>query len=524
MKKFFLTLIGISLIYLNVFAQCAKIDSLRRVAYLSQKVEDKINALNQLSAELIPLRSGGGLLYAKQAQRIAEANHYKKGIADALVNIATVNYLEELSYEEAAADYLKSIEIYRELGLKKETAQTFEILGDFYHKLFYIKEENYKLALESYQKALAIRKELGDHAKMADIYDQMGEIYSDLGENRPALDQFMKAVESREKTSSNSSNDSRLLSKAKRIYELEVDRQRFRNYTLIFLLAFLLSLVLFFALEMIRRKKAFSQIKAQKELIEKQNELIAEQKDIVDIEHKIKDNYSLLPETVYEEIKEKGTYAPRQHDLVSVLFSDLEDFTSISKGMSTQTLMEELNLCFGEFDKIITRRGLTKIKTLGDSYMCAGGIPEENKSNPIDVVLAALEMRDFVEVRRQTKLSHGEPYWRLRIGINTGYLLAGVVGYKKYAYDVWGETVNIAKLLELQASSGTISIAESTYHYVKDFFEIQDAGEINLKHKGSIRHYNVDQILSELSEEGDGIKPNRFFYLKKDDMLVSSTS
>ena len=232
----------------------------------------------------------------------------------------------------------------------------------------------------------------------------------------------------------------------------------------------------------------------------------------------------MLPEPVYKEIREKGNYTARQHDNVSILFSDLEDFTSISpKGMSTEVLMDELNLCFNEFDKIVKRRGLTKIKTLGDSYMCAGGVPTENKTSPIDIVLAALEMRNFIEQRRQMKLAEGEPYWRLRIGINTGYLLAGVVGYKKYAYDVWGETVNIAKLLEIQADSGTVTISQNTYQYVKDFFVIKDVGEVNLKHKGSIRHYNVQRILDELADDSVGITPNKAFYLKKDDLLISTS-
>ena len=523
MKRIILPLLGTLLFSTQIFAQCAKVDSLRRVAYLSQEPKVKINALNQLAAELIPLKSGGGLLYAKQAHKIAEDHNFQEGIADAYINMANVNYKLQLSYDEAAEDYQKAIDIYHKAGLKNKEAKTYELLGDFYYMLFYVHPDNYQLSLDNYQKALKIQKELGNQDKMADIHDQMGEIYGDLGKNRLALDQFMHAVEAREKSSGSSSNDSRLLAKAKKVYELEVERQRFKTYTLVFMTAFLLSMVLFFALEIIRRRKALQKVKAQKLIIEKQTELLTEQKDVAELEHKLKDTFNLLPEVVYQEIKEKGRYSPRQHDQVSVLFSDLEGFTNVSKGMNNEILMDELNLCFNEFDKIIKRRGLTKIKTLGDSYMCAGGIPTENKSNPIDAVLAALEMRDFIEERRQMKLTQGEPYWRLRIGINTGYLLAGVVGHKKYAYDVWGETVNTAKILEIQADSGAIAISENTYQLVKDFFKVRDTGDIKLKHKGIIRHYYVERIFDELSDSTDGISPNKAFYLKKDDLAVSTS-
>ncbi len=163
------------------------------------------------------------------------------------------------------------------------------------------------------------------------------------------------------------------------------------------------------------------------------------------------------------------------------------------------------------FDDITEKHNVEKIKTIGDSYMCAGGIPIRNKSNPIDTILAAIEIRRFMELLRDDKLSRGETFWDIRIGVHSGDIIAGVVGKRKFAYDIWGDTVNIASRMESSGEPGKINISGWTYELVKDYFDCTYRGKIPAKNKGEIDMYFVDRIKSELSENGEGIVPNADF-------------
>jgi len=217
---------------------------------------------------------------------------------------------------------------------------------------------------------------------------------------------------------------------------------------------------------------------------------------------------NILPERIAEELKEHGRAAPRKYESVSVMFTDFKGFTMIAEKMEPETLVKDLDECFHFFDTLTDRYNLEKIKTIGDSYMCAGGIPSPNLTHPIETVLAALELQMFMKKMALEKKKTGETFWELRLGIHTGPVVAGVVGKKKFAYDIWGDTVNIASRLESSGEPGRINISSATYEKVKDYFVCMHRGQVAAKNKGEIDMYFLDRINPEYCRDDEGMKPN----------------
>jgi len=177
---------------------------------------------------------------------------------------------------------------------------------------------------------------------------------------------------------------------------------------------------------------------------------------------------NILPSAVAEELKNNGAAQAKHFDSATILFTDFKGFTEASEKLTPQELVEELNTCFKAFDHIITARGIEKIKTIGDAYMCAGGLPDPKTSSPADVVHAALEMQAFMTSRKTERDAQGLPAFEMRVGIHTGPVVAGIVGVKKFQYDIWGDTVNTASRMESSGEVGQVNISESTYALVKD--------------------------------------------------------
>jgi adenylate cyclase len=203
---------------------------------------------------------------------------------------------------------------------------------------------------------------------------------------------------------------------------------------------------------------------------------------------------NVLPSSVAEELKVKNKVEPRHYESVTVLFTDFVGFTAIAERLSPQELVNELDRCFREFDRIAKRHSLEKIKTIGDAYMAAGGIPQANESHAVDCVRAALEIQQFMETVKVKRQRENLPFWQLRIGIHTGPLVAGVIGEEKFAYDVWGDTVNTASRLESSGAASKINISGATYDQVKDYFDCDYRGLIPAKHKGEIEMYFVCSV------------------------------
>ncbi len=218
---------------------------------------------------------------------------------------------------------------------------------------------------------------------------------------------------------------------------------------------------------------------------------------------------NILPENIANELKEKGSTKPVRIDSASVIFTDFVGFTKIAEDLSPEDVVSELDKCFSYFDQVTEKYNLEKLKTIGDAFMCAGGLPIANKTHAIDCCLAALEIQAFMNQMKEIKEQQGDPYWELRLGINTGPLVAGVVGTKKFAYDVWGDTVNTASRMESSGVSGFINISQSTYEQVKYFFDCEHRGKVKAKNKGEIDMYFLNGLKPRFSVNGNGLVPNK---------------
>jgi class 3 adenylate cyclase len=198
---------------------------------------------------------------------------------------------------------------------------------------------------------------------------------------------------------------------------------------------------------------------------------------------------NILPEEVAEELKETGTAKAKAFTMVTVMLTDFKDFTTIAEKVSAELLVAEIHHCFSAFDNIIQKYNIEKIKTIGDAYLCASGIPVSNYTHASEIVQAAIEIRDFMEKRKAEKEARGEIPFDIRIGVHTGPVVAGIVGVKKYAYDIWGDTVNLAARMEQNSEAGKINISENTYELVKNTFDCTYRGKIDAKNKGMVNMY-----------------------------------
>ncbi len=198
---------------------------------------------------------------------------------------------------------------------------------------------------------------------------------------------------------------------------------------------------------------------------------------------------NILPVDIAEELKETGSSKARRFPSVTIMFTDFKDFTNVSEMLTPEQLVREIDYCYRHFDEIIDRHGLEKIKTMGDAYICAGGLPAMNFTHPEDVVRAALAIRDFMETYKTEKLNLNEPFFEIRIGVHTGPVVAGIVGSRKFAYDIWGDTVNLAARMESTGETGRVNISGTTCQMVKDKFTCQYRGKIEAKNKGATDMY-----------------------------------
>lgn len=262
--------------------------------------------------------------------------------------------------------------------------------------------------------------------------------------------------------------------------DLELERQASRVRNLIYVLIGLLALILLILF-------AYRQLRSKNRQIAAQQKEIAAEKDKSD-----KLLLNILPAQIAAELKEHGSTQPRAFSEITVVFTDFVGFTMISEQLTPQELVKTLDKIFLEFDLINERHGLQRIKTIGDAYMCACGLPEPDGENARKAVAAALDMRDYIN-EFNTTLPADAHKWSIRIGVNTGPVVAGVVGIKKFAYDIWGDAVNIASRMESSGEEGKVNISETTYAHIKNDFRTEHRGKVKAKNKGEIDMYFVER-------------------------------
>lgn len=254
-------------------------------------------------------------------------------------------------------------------------------------------------------------------------------------------------------------------------------------------------------------KQRTIEIIRQKEQVEKQKKMLEEEKEKTE-----KLLLNILPREMADELKNKGKAKARNYRKATVMFTDFKGFTRLAENYKPEDLVAELDSYFVKFDEIVNKYNVEKIKTIGDAYMAAGGVPIRNKSNAIDTTLAALEIQRAMQELKKLKEAQGKKAWEIRIGLHSGDLIAGVVGIKRFAYDIWGDTVNVAAHMESSGEVGKVNVSETTYEAIAEFFVTEYRGKVKAKHKGEIDMYFVHGIKPELSENEDGITPNESFW------------
>lgn len=414
------------------------------------------------------------LTYLYQSERAYQGN---ENLPYTLNYIGKI-YVRQKKFDLAVEVHKKAYTLAKELDVKLDQAQSLVALAD----ALKAKGQN-ELSIDAYKKALEVAIPLNAVTEMKDSYQGLTTAYSNL-ENFPDAFKYQDLLLSIKDTIYNTTTDKKLgtlqftfdlekkesqislLNKDKEIQNQEIKRQKLVRNSLFG--GFII--VLLFAGVFFRQRNRISKEK------KRSDELLL----------------NILPAETAEELKATGMAKTKSLDMVSVLFTDFKNFTQASEILTPEELVAEINHCYSEFDRIITRHGIEKIKTIGDSYMCAGGLPVSNNTHPFDVVSAGLEMIQFIEENKKERQERGQPFFELRLGIHTGPVVAGIVGIKKFAYDIWGDTVNTASRMESSGEIGKVNISGSTYNLVKDKFTCVHRGKIEAKNKGLIDMYFVE--------------------------------
>jgi adenylate cyclase len=270
--------------------------------------------------------------------------------------------------------------------------------------------------------------------------------------------------------------------------------------------------------EAVRRlaQQTMAQLELRRQLLEREALLreVAQARTLAEQEKGKSDTLldRVLPRSVADELRTSGRVEPRYHESTTIIFADFKEFTRLTETLDPAKLLAQLGQNFTRFDEIAEANGLETLKTIGDAYVCAGGLPEQNRTHALDACLAALQMQHFVKSANRQREKLRLPPWELRVGVNTGSVVAGVVGTRRLTYDVWGNAVNVAQRMEEACEPGRVNVSASTLHYLGALFEADPRGAVEVKNLGAIDMYFLNRIRAEFAGDEDGVTPNRQFW------------
>lgn len=527
---------NIGAIYMNQGDDAKALDYFLQSLQRAEKTGDKLRILTAMTNVGAVYSHNDStleksLIYDLKALPLAKQLDDKQAIGTITVNIGSIYSLQ--GKDSIALIYLK--QSLKAFGNSENSPASYNAIGKVY-----LNQKKYPQALSSHQQAYNIAKKLNGKLDVVQSLQGLANTNVELGENSKAIKYFKEAeviadsidasfellkVDSSMAASYarlsdyknatayhikyeyykdllyNNETDKKLanlqfdfdlqkkegeitvLKKDNSYRELEIKKQRFAKN------ASVIGLVMVFILAFFIYRNYRIKAKSNK-ILDRKN---------VEIENLL---LNILPAEVAKELQTTGKATSRHYENVSVLFTDFKGFTAIADKLSPEEVVEELNTCFMAFDNIVQKHNLEKIKTIGDSYMCAGGIPTFNKDHVCNMVKASLEMLVFMEKYNHERGMKRLPVWDIRIGVHVGPVVAGVVGTKKYAYDIWGSTVNIASRMESNGSPGLVNISAATYEQVKNDYACNYRGKIYAKNVGDIDMYFVsaEQIKYEKSQ------------------------
>lgn len=442
---------------------------------------NRINALNDLVDEMLkPEPAKENCLAAKEfaheAAKLSESANYRMGMARSYEQLTliykTLDYqIHYVKWKAKAALVPRGEEIkvqQKELEKQNERIVTQQEA---------MKKQEEEI-LKKRQEADKIKREIEVLAKDNTLNKGLIlEKQKELAQKEAALTETTKEMEVLNEEKERLAMENRLLEQDKQIKEMEVQSKRAQNK---FLMVSMIGAVvlLLFLLNLFRIKQ-----RTAKELAIK-NKIIEEEKKRSD-----ELLLNILPFETANELKATGKASAQNYENVTVLLSDFKDFTIVGEKLSPKELVDEIDYCFSAFDSIMEKYGIEKIKTIGDAYLCAKGLPKGSDHDPHAMILAAKDIIAFMDQMQIDRAKEGKTAFSIRIGIHTGPLVAGVVGKKKFAYDIWGDTVNTAARMEQMGEPGKINVSESTYNLVKDKFEFISRGKIEAKNKGQMEMY-----------------------------------
>jgi len=446
---------------------------------LLKLMENRLDSINYASAienlgdayNLEFSKPDSALLLFEESGKIWNALNLKIGLAYNIGNIGLA-YVQLGKSKEAEIKVQQAITMLEEIGDYYPICVYLTYMADFSAE-----RNEWDRAFEYAHRSLNLAKQNSLKEQIADAYLKLSELYErrgDLGNSLANYKNHITYKDSVQNISAVQQMANYELAEKQRENELLEQKRRTQKIITI-AVGIALFLIILLALGLFRRN---IYIKRTKAIIERERDRS---------EHLL---LNILPEITANELKESGEVKASKVDSATVMFTDFEAFTTQAEQVDPEIVVYSLGYYFSAFDDIIEKYGLEKIKTIGDSYMCAGGLPFPIENHAVKMVSAAFEILDFVEKAKANETSLLS--FDIRIGINTGPVVAGVVGSKKFSYDIWGDTVNVASRMEVISETGRINIGEPTYLLVKDTFDCEYRGKKEVKNRGAVKMYFVN--------------------------------